>query len=115
MFEKFLKDEDGAVMVEYVIMLAFLVVGFIWLNKAADTLLFGATPYARFGNPTEVEEELLATDYDDRIYQSEDDRDKDLEPLRVRLKLIGGETPSTMAANPQNAYLSQVYIHLGLP
>lgn len=92
----FARDEEGAVMAEYVILITAMMVAFIWVNKTADAVLFGADPYRRFGDPTQREP---------------------LDPafagtaLEAEIIYIGdGEGEPS-----DRAYLSQLYIHLSRP
>ncbi|HMX62425.1 MAG TPA: hypothetical protein PKD58_05110 [Candidatus Sumerlaeota bacterium] len=93
-FRAFAKDEDGVMMTEYVIILSMLVVATIWLNKSADTLLFGADPNQRTGNPQMTDDVINAESGIDGL-------------AKQRMLEIRNEK--------KRAYLSQVYIHLSRP
>ena len=109
--KQFAGDETGAIMTEYIVMVFTLIVGFIWLNKTADTVLFGASPYARFGSPSQTE------GFDEFSYQAGDMNHggQFTDATKTVLKKIGGDTEATAAAHPERAYLSQVYIALSRP
>lgn len=102
----FAADEDGVMMTEYVIMLTMLVVATIWLNKSADTLLFGADPFARTGQP-----QLR----DDTIMPGADDAGDGLAGSRAANLMTQIASPGGTGAPTKKAYLSQVYIHLSRP
>ncbi|MCC6547759.1 hypothetical protein IT570_11385 [Candidatus Sumerlaeota bacterium] len=93
-FRAFARDEDGVMMTEYVIILSILVVATIWLNKSADTLLFGADPNQRTGNPQMTDDTINPDSGIDGLA-----KDRMLEIRSAKKK----------------AYLSQVYIHLSRP
>jgi Flp pilus assembly pilin Flp len=94
------RDEEGAIMVEYVILLMAMVVAFIWLNKTADAVLFGASPYAVFNNPAMVEE-----------------LDEDLQGTRLEAEVnyISGGSGKATSDNADRAYLAQIYRSLARP
>lgn len=109
---RFAGDEVGAVMTEYIIMLAYLVVGILWLNKVTDTILFGQSPYIYTHNPTATDENLIPPD---NLFGDVGPSDGYTDAEMNLLRQVGGNAPVTEAARPDRAYLSQVYIHLSRP
>lgn len=93
-------DESGAIMVEYIIMVGMLALAFMWLNRAADTVLFGANPYNTRGGFAHIAPEELSPE------------------ARAHFESIAGrpgQGDTIQSENDDRAYLSQVYIHLSRP
>lgn len=108
-FKVFAKDEDGVMMTEYVILLATLVVATIWLNKSADTLLFGADPEQRTGNPQLSDDKITEGDNSMASGNISEMNNAGISGLaKTRMEDIGNN-------GKKKAYLSQVYIHLSRP
>ena len=99
-FAMMARDEDGVMMTEYVILLSAMVVAFIWLNKTADAVLFGASPYAVFNNPTTTE--ALDEDFEGRRLEAE-------------INYITGGPNKAESDHADRAYLSQLYRHIARP
>lgn len=106
-------DERGAVATEYVIMLTYLVIAIMWLNKVSDTLLFGASPWRN--TPHSAASAGAMTPPDDAVTRPWEPTGDEFEDERTLMLMIGGNSPDIEAANPEKAYLSQVYIHLSRP
>lgn len=97
----FSRDEEGAVMTEYVIMVMIFVVATIWLSKASDAIMFGENPYFLYetsnGNEA-IDADIKATTQGSWI------------------DIIGdGSGTWNQARASENAYLGQVSIHLARP
>lgn len=99
-FAMMARDEDGVMMTEYVILLSAMVVAFIWLNKTADAVLFGASPYAVFNNPSQIE--ALDEDYTGTRLERE-------------INYITGGAGKAESEHEDRAYLSQLYRSIARP
>ena len=97
----FARDEEGAVMTEYVIMVMVMVVAAIWMSKASDAILFGENPYLIYngGSATEnIDADIAETS------------------IGSWIDVTGGSAGSwDNNKGPENAYLGQVSIHLARP
>jgi hypothetical protein len=105
-------NQDGAIATEYVILLAVLVVSFIWLNKTADTLLFGNDLYARFGDPTQTEEiPGFRADFEqDRLTGDFQGYEADFVEV---LQFVGGSQSGE--ERPDRSHVGRIHVHLSLP
>lgn len=111
----FRRDQDGAVATEYVIMLTFLIVAFIWLNNVADTILFGASPYVTDHAKDPRADRLIPPDRPDlRPWEPHPD---EVATEQWLLEYVGGNSPVVELDDDRHdrAYLSQIYIHLSRP
>lgn len=121
MNKQFLKDESGAVMTEYVIMLSMLVVATIWMNKTTDTLLFGVSPYSRFGTPQSTENidpRYLSNAQQAQVVNSDGTPISATYAgsiLQDELENIGGTTRTAVSENPERSYIGQISISLARP
>jgi Flp pilus assembly pilin Flp len=99
-FAMMARDEDGVMMTEYVILLSAMVVAFIWLNKTADAVLFGASPYSVFNNPAKIEA-----------------LDEDFTGTRLEMEInyITGGAGKAESEHADRAYLSQLYRSISRP
>ncbi len=99
-FAMMARDEDGVMMTEYVILLSAMVVAFIWLNKTADAVLFGASPYTLFNNPAKIEA-----------------LDEDFTGTRLEMEInyITGGAGKAESEHADRAYLSQLYRSISRP
>jgi Flp pilus assembly pilin Flp len=119
--KQFLKDESGAIMTEYVIMLSMLVVATIWMNKTTDTLLFGVSPYSRFGTPQSTENidpRYLSDAQQAQVVNSSGTQitaTYEGSVLQDELENIAGTTVSSVSANPERSYIGQISISLARP
>lgn len=111
----FRQDQDGVVATEYVIMLTFLIVAFLWLNTVTNTILFGASPYVTEHAKDPRADRLIPPDNSTlRPWEPGPD---DLETEKWLLEYVAGNSPVVELSDNQHdrAYLSQIYIHLSRP
>jgi len=121
MNKQFFRDESGAVMTEYVIMLSMLVVATIWMNKTTDTLLFGVSPYSRFGTPQSTENidpRYLSTAQQAQVVNADGTPINATyagSVLQDELENIAGTTVTSVSANPERSYIGQISISIARP